>query len=172
MKINKIKKWFKEIAVTLIIVFVVVNIISYFRQPKPINQTFPNIGATLTNGAQFHTKDLKKKPFILHFWATWCPTCKLEISNFENLSKDYQVITVAVNSGTDQEVEQFLKGRNLHLKVINDQEGKLASYFGVKGFPTTFIFDKEKKVLTAEVGYTSTFKLKAWLWYLRALQKP
>ena len=166
MKKRNIKQWIKEILTTLLIVFVVTNLISYFRQPKPANPSFPNIGATLVDGSSFHSDDLKQRPFILHFWATWCPTCKLEISNFENLSKDYQVITVAVNSGSAKEIEEFLKAHNLHLKVINDPEGKLAAYFGVKGFPTTFIFDKEKKVVTAEVGYTSSLKLKAWLWYL------
>ncbi len=166
MKKLNIKRWIKEILITLVIVFVMTNVISFIRKPDVESKPFPQIEATLIDGSKFSTKELKNKPFILHFWATWCPTCKLEISNYDELAKEYEVITVAVNSGDNGEIQKFLQDRDLHFKVLNDKEGKLANYFGVEGFPTTFIFDKDKKIVTAEVGYTSTLKLKAWLWYL------
>ncbi len=167
MKKIDIKKWLKDIIITAIIIFIMANLISFLRKPDDLqNKTMPQFQTTLVDGKRFSTDALKDRAFILHFWATWCPTCKLEISNFNALSKEYEVITVAVNSGSDSEIKAFLEKRGLRIKVINDQSGKLANYFGVEAFPTTFILDKSGKVVAAEVGYTSTLKLKLRLWLL------
>ncbi len=101
---------------------------------------------------------------MIHFWATWCPACKLEASNIENISKTYQVITVAVNSGSDAEINTFLKEKKLSYDVINDNEGKFASKFSISSFPTTFIYDKDGEIKFSEVGYTSTLGLRLRMW--------
>ncbi len=49
------------------------------------------------------------KPILLHFWATWCPTCKFEAPNIEKVSKDYEVITIAVQSGTKKRDKKLFR---------------------------------------------------------------
>ena len=64
----------------------------------------------------------------------------------------------------NEEIEKYLKDKNLSFKVVNDEYGLLSSEFNVKAFPTTFIYDKNKNLKFTEVGYTSTFGLKLRLW--------
>ncbi|WP_428743714.1 redoxin domain-containing protein [Sulfurimonas sp.] len=99
------------------------------------------------------------KPIIIHFWATWCPTCKLEASNIEYLSQYYNVITIAVNSGSDYEIHNYLQEHDLHFKVVNDKNSQLSKLFKIQAYPTTFIYDAKQNLRFSEVGYTSTLGL-------------
>ena len=101
---------------------------------------------------------------MVHFWATWCPTCKLEASNIQEISKSYNVITIAVQSGSDKEIQKYLDDNNLDFKFINDKNSDYAKKFKVDVFPTTLIYDKDKNLIFSEVGYTSTLGLKLRMW--------
>lgn len=109
--------------------------------------------------------NIDNKPIILHFWATWCPICKLEASNIEEISKSYKVITIAVNS-KQKDIKNYLKNNNLNFRVINDNDNKISKDFNVSVFPTTLIYDKDKNLVFSEVGYSSTFGLKLRLWWI------
>ncbi|MEW8247022.1 MAG: thioredoxin domain-containing protein, partial [Candidatus Thiodiazotropha endolucinida] len=45
-----------------------------------------------------------ERPLLVHFWAGWCPVCKVESGGIESLSKDYPVVTVAMQSGSENDV--------------------------------------------------------------------
>lgn len=92
-----IKKVFKEIIIGLVLLFFISNIISYIRKPNLPNTNIPELNLKDINGKNINLNNYKGKPLVLHFWATWCPVCKLELSNIDNVSKDYQVISVALD---------------------------------------------------------------------------
>lgn len=167
MKLNKqrLKSWAKEIATTAILIFIVANAISFFRAPDIQDTTLPEINTLLTNQELYSTLDYKDKPLLIHFWATWCPTCKLEAGNIQSLSQSYDVLTIAVKSGDDAKIKAYLNEHELDFKVINDRDGILSEQFSVPAFPTTFIYDKEGKLTFTEVGYTSTLGLYLRMWW-------
>lgn len=161
----RLKYWAKEIATTALLLIIVTNLISYFRAPDLQDKTLPELNTLLTNQELYSTLNYKNRPLLIHFWATWCPTCKLEASNIQSVSRDYDVLTIAVKSGDDKELNAYLKEHDLNFKVINDQEGVFASQFSVPAFPTSFIYDKEGKLAFTEVGYTSTWGLYLRMWW-------
>ncbi len=162
---TKLKSWAKELVVTALLVFIIANAISLFRAPDLKERNLPEINTLLINEELFSTLDYKGKPLLIHFWATWCPTCKLEAGNIQTLSENYDVLTIAVKSGEDGKINAYLKEHELNFKVINDQDGILSSQFSVSAFPTTFIYDKEGKLSFTEVGYTSTWGLWLRMWW-------
>ena len=141
----KIKHYLKEFILFVIFITVSTNVISLYKsvelnkEPLSINYTFK-----------------EKKPILVHFWATWCPVCKVEAPNIQTLSKYYNVITIAVKSDK-QEIARYMQQNNLDFNVIDDRDGKIAQRFNIAVYPTTFIYNKEKKLIFSEVGYTSTF---------------
>ena len=141
----KIKHYLKEFILFVIFITISTNVISLYKsvelnkEPLSINYTFK-----------------EKKPILVHFWATWCPVCKVEAPNIQTLSKYYNVITIAVKSDK-QEIARYMQQNNLDFNVIDDRDGKIAQRFNIAVYPTTFIYNKEKKLIFSEVGYTSTF---------------
>ncbi|RRS30742.1 MAG: thioredoxin [Epsilonproteobacteria bacterium (ex Lamellibrachia satsuma)] len=152
---------FKEILIGAVLIFILSNIINYVRKPELNSIQLQKIEAQLVDGKHFSTEE--GRPLVIHFWATWCPTCKLEASNIESISKKYEVLTIAVSSGKDDKIQAYLKERGLTFKVLNDVNGKWAEQFKVKAFPTTFIYDSQGKLKFMEVGYTTTAGLLARL---------
>jgi thiol-disulfide isomerase/thioredoxin len=159
MKNWTIKGIIKEIFITLVMIFVISFIINYLRKPDTFNR-LPDIKALSIDGKEvkFETKG---EPLVVHFWATWCPTCKLEAPNIDSIKNDINVITVAVNSGTNEELKKFMKEHEYNYTVINDSNGELAKKFGVEAYPTTFIYNKDGKLEFAEIGYSTKMGIKA-----------
>lgn len=151
---DKIKKYLKEGVIFVIMLTIAMNAISYYNS-LDLNKDKLTIESfkLLDDTTYIVSKD---KPLLVHFWATWCPTCKLEASNIEKISKDYEIITIAVQSGTKEEIEKYLDEHNLTFKVVNDEDGFYSQKFNIKAFPTTFMYDKNKNLKFSEVGYTST----------------
>ena len=157
------KKIFKEIVIFLVILLIVTNVISYIRKPNLETNPIANLTLTTIDSKKIDLDAYRGKPFVLHFWATWCPTCKLELSNIDFISKDYKVITIAVNSGSNEEIREFMRKRDMNFNVINDTNSKISNKFLVEAFPTTFIFNSSGEIIFSEVGYTSTAGLIARL---------
>lgn len=162
MRINwNIKKILKEVFIGLLILFVLSNVFSYLRKPDLERTTFPQTKSQLIDGSYFETNSIKGKPLLVHFWALWCPTCKLEASNIQSLSQKYEVITIAVQSGSNEKINKYMHENGFDFKVINDTHGNWAKEFKIEAFPTTFIYDKNAELTFTEVGYTTTAGLMA-----------
>lgn len=156
-----IRSMVKEIAIVLVLLFVISNIISYIRKPELGSTKLPKIELKLIDGNIFKLQE--GKPVVLHFWATSCPACKLEAPNIETISKEYDVLTIAVNSGTNEQIKAYMEESGLSFNVFNDEEGAWTTAYKIKAFPTTFIYDAKGELRFTEVGYTTTAGLLARL---------
>lgn len=154
-----LKSTLKEITIALVLLFVLSSIISYIRKPELSSTRLPHIEAKLLDGSNFKVQE--GKPLLLYFWAEWCPTCKLQSSNIEFVSKDYNVLTIAVNSGSDEQIKAYMHEHELSFKVINDKEGTWAKQFKIEAYPTIFIYTAKGKLKFTDVGYTTTAGLLA-----------
>lgn len=154
---DKLKKYIKEGILFLVFFTILTNALSYYKS-LDLNKEKLNIESFKLLNNTIYTV-ARKKPILIHFWATWCPTCKFEAQNIEKISKDYEVITIAVQSGTKIEIEKYLYENELTFNVLNDEDGSYSKKFNINAFPTTLIYDKEKNLKFSEVGYTSTVGL-------------
>ena len=156
-----IKTILKEFFIAVVILFVVANVMSYIRKPNLDTTQLPHMTLKFLDGSGYRRQ--KGKPLVVHFWATWCPTCKLEASNIEFISHDYPVVTFAVNSGEKKKIQEYMHKRGLSFNVVNDSDGGWAKKFKVQAYPTTFIYDASGELKFTEVGYTTTAGLLARL---------
>ena len=158
MKWN-IKKIVKELLTGAVVIFILSNIISYIQKPELSSTQLPETKVSLLDSTSYTLE--KGKPVVIHFWATWCKVCQLEAQNIETLSKRYEVLTIAVNSGENYKVKEYMEERGLTFKVLNDSDGSWAKKFNVEAFPTTFMYDGAGELKFTEVGYTTTAGLLA-----------
>lgn len=160
---DKLIHYIKEIVIFFIIITVVANGISLYKSHDLNKEPLSITNITLLDGSKYIISN--EKPTLVHIWATWCPTCKLEASNIQTISQHYNVLTIAVKSGSNEEIEIWLNENNYNFNVINDTNGLTASNFQVAVFPTTLIYDKDKNLIFSDVGYTSTWGLFLRMWY-------
>jgi len=90
---------------------------------------------------------LKGKPALVVFWATWCPPCRREIPVLKDITTKYQpkglqVLAVAVDYRESQEqVLQFQKTNDLPYTVLWDAQSTVSDHYGVSGIPTLVLVD-------------------------------
>jgi len=158
---NKYYRLIIELTLILVILFAV----RFWVQRDVISGIAPNISAFMLDSRHFDLYQNKSRPILVHFWATWCPVCKLEQSNIENIAKNHPVITIAMQSGSDHELNQFMQEEKLSFNVINDESGALSRKYAIRGVPVSFIINKENKIEFTEVGYTTELGLRMRLWW-------
>jgi len=160
MKLRKPYKYLLEI----FIVIVVVILVQQYQKRNLVSGPAPSYRAEMLPAGVFDSEDMSGKPYLLHFWASWCPVCRLEQDNIESLSRDYHVISVAMQSGGRKEVGEYLLQHSLNFTTLVDEQGELARKFGVTGVPTSLVIDRQGNIVFSEVGYTSETGLRLRLW--------
>ena len=98
--------------------------------------------------------DYREKLIILDFWATWCGVCSTVSPSVDFLSKDYQVVTVALSSGTNERVQRYLNAKEYDFNVINDEKGLISRQWGISVTPTLFFINKGE-ISSVTTGFTS-----------------
>lgn len=162
MKFNK--KYYRWI-VEMTLILIILSAVRFWMQRDIVSGTAPNMSVPMLNGQHFDLYNNKSRPILIHFWASWCPVCKLEHSNIENIAKDHSVVTIAMQSGDNRELKQYLQEEKLSFNVINDESGQLSQMYNIKGVPVSFIINKENEIQFVEVGYTTELGLRMRLWW-------
>ena len=157
---NRVIKYSIEILFILLI-FIAVKT---YLQRNLVEGAAPPLNDVLLNGQTFNLQSSQGQPVLLHFWATWCSICKLEEESIAAISEDHNVITIAMQSGNDQEIKDYLEEQGINFPVIVDEYGEIAKRFGVQGVPTSFVIDPQGNIDFTEVGYTTSWGIRLRLW--------
>jgi peroxiredoxin len=124
----------------------------------------PPLETRSLDGAAFAWGDVAGHPSVLYFWATWCPICGATRSNLEAVARDHPVISVALQSGSERELRDYVRDERFTLPVYPDPDGALAARYGLRGVPAIFIVDAQGSIRYSMTGYTSELGLRARLW--------
>ena len=98
---------------------------------------------------QLDLNDYKGNLILLNFWATWCAPCKEEMPSLDLLqsNKDLNNLKIfPINVGQDniQKSSKFFENLKIqNLELYFDSPITLAKIFGLRGIPTSILFNKE-----------------------------
>ncbi|MDR2618150.1 MAG: TlpA family protein disulfide reductase [Treponema sp.] len=126
--------------------------IPVLKQPvNPIDFTLPLVG-----GSNQKLSDLRGKVVFLNFWATWCPPCRQEMPSMETLYrrfKDQGLELLSVNCAEKRnDVLSFMNQNKLNFPAALDTSGSVSGRYGVQALPTTYILNREGKIVLKVVG--------------------
>jgi thiol-disulfide isomerase/thioredoxin len=98
---------------------------------------------------QIDLSDYKGNLILLNFWATWCAPCKEEmpsldlLQNQENLDK-LKIFPINIGQDNLENSLKFFEDLKIkNLKIYFDSSITLAKKFGLRGIPTSIIFNKD-----------------------------
>ncbi|MFH1304924.1 MAG: redoxin domain-containing protein [Candidatus Omnitrophota bacterium] len=123
-----------------------------------IGASAPDFTLNTLSGGSFTMSGTKGKVVILDFWAGWCPPCKKELPHFQALHRAYEkkglkVIGVLVDARDMAEVESLLQEYEISYPILLGNASVAAAYGGVRSIPTTFMIDREGRIVRKFVGY-------------------
>ncbi|MDR0586891.1 MAG: TlpA family protein disulfide reductase [Treponema sp.] len=129
-------------------------------RPERELMALPGFSAPLANvpGATGSTRleDYRGKVLFLNLWATWCGPCRSEMPSMEKLYRRFRdkgLEILAVNIQEQKaDVEAFMRRNKLNFPVVLDEDGRIARQYGVTGIPTSYILDRQGRVILRLVG--------------------
>jgi thiol-disulfide isomerase/thioredoxin len=89
---------------------------------------------------------------LINFWATWCEPCLREMPSLERmqsrLGDKITVVAISEDRGGSKTVEPFINKLGLKsFKTYLDPKSDAGRAFKVAGLPTSFLIDREGRVL-------------------------
>jgi peroxiredoxin len=116
----------------------------------------PNFVLKDLQGKEVSLEDYKGKGVLINFWASWCEPCKAEMPALNNIHKKYKdkgVEVIGINAGdTELVAKTFTKEMGLEFPVVLDPKGDVQKAYKVIPLPTSFLIDKDGKVVKMITG--------------------
>ena len=110
----------------------------------------------LLAGGNATLSSFKGKVVILNFWATWCPPCRVEMPSMEILFQRFnaqglEILAVDIGENAST-VQQFIRSAGYTFPVLLDSANRVSSVYGIEAIPTTYIIDREGKIIGRVIG--------------------
>ncbi|MGH8068541.1 MAG: peroxiredoxin family protein [Candidatus Entotheonellia bacterium] len=165
-----LKTFGTDYRITMLIVAATVTFVVLQRQGfflrGPATETTPPAGRTLIapdfalpdlEGKARRLSDFQGKVVLLNFWATWCPPCRAEMPSMETLYQAYQnqgFVILAVSSDVQGAsiVQPFMVEYRLSFPALLDMTGRVSGMYGVRSIPTSYLLDRQGRVVSREIG--------------------
>lgn len=150
------------IGLAVIAPLLVVLALGFGRNPnvmdKPLNgKAAPDFSLpTLANGELMGLEDLRGKPMVVNFWATWCRPCAIEHPNLVQAARkwgtDVQFVGI-VYQDKNEAVEAWLaRNGGKAFPTLIDVNAKAAIAYGVYGVPETYFIGSDGVIRDKHVG--------------------
>lgn len=108
------------------------------------------------DGEPFELKDTRGSWVFLHFWASWCGPCRLEMPTIEKLMdkiKSDKFKVIMVNTAEDDDtIFTFLGSIGVDATSLMDSDGLITEQYKPRGLPTTFLINPAGYIKYQAIG--------------------
>jgi len=126
--------------------------------PNPLSPSLRALDADFAlpdlKGRMVSLRQLRGRPVLVSFFATWCPPCVEESPSLESLARQLgdkaTVLIVSVDEDLDALKKFYAKGSAA--VVVRDESQKIPRSFGTTKYPESFLLDPSGKVRYAFIN--------------------
>lgn len=143
------------------------------QQPAPktavarVGDLAPAFELTDLDGNQVKLDDYRGQVVLLNFWAVWCGPCRTEFPVIQQVYGRYKnqgFVVLAVNIQESKErIAEFASELELSFPVLLDRRGQVTARYHVRGLPTSFLVDREGRILEKHIGPVDESILEKYL---------
>ena len=136
--------------------------------PK-VGSLAPDFTMRTLDGDSVTLSDLRGRPVVLNFWASWCPPCRDEAPALRAFYADHRahgLVVLGVNVTAQDTVEaaqNFVVEFGLEYPIPLDEAGDVTDAYRVPGLPTTFLVDGDGIIRNVIMGPLSPADLRQGL---------
>lgn len=108
----------------------------------------------LEGGGRLSLDDLRGKPVVLNFWASWCAPCRDEAPELARVARKVRDVTfVGMNilDGRDEALA-YTRRYDVPYRSVRDVRAVIAKRFGVTGAPETVFIDARGDIVGTFIG--------------------
>jgi thiol-disulfide isomerase/thioredoxin len=121
----------------------------------------------LLDGTMLKADELAGKAVLVVFWATWCPTCRKELPQLEQLyrrhkAKGFEILAVSIDAER-LEVDEFWRDHRYTLPVAMRTDRHSAIFGATKTPPRFFLIDRQGTLRFKHQGEIAVDKLEVQL---------
>ena len=116
----------------------------------------PELALVDTDGNEIRLSELRGRPVMVNFWASWCGPCVEEFPRIreavaEHRDEGLTVIGVVYQDRWSSAVE-FMEQMDAPWQAAMDPGGRTATAYGIFGPPETFFIDRDGVVAARQIG--------------------
>ncbi|MBP6432775.1 MAG: TlpA family protein disulfide reductase [Ferruginibacter sp.] len=123
-----------------------------------IGELAPEISLPDAKGNTVTLSSFKGKIVLIDFWASWCGPCRVTNPKVVKLYNKYkasgfEVFGVSFDEKTSAWKRAIKTDKINYSQVIDTKiwEGEVAYKYGIEAIPTTFLLDKEGKIVAIDL---------------------
>ena len=118
----------------------------------------PSFNVRTLEGRPLRLAELRNKPVIVDFWATWCGPCRASMPHLSSMQSRYQkqgltVIGMSVDDGGPANVRKYANHLGVKFTLAMANDDVLDAYGPIRSIPTTFFINRKGDIVRRVVGY-------------------
>lgn len=119
------------------------------------------------DGGRVSLTEFRGRRVLLHFFATWCGVCKLELPSLRSLHRsldgeDAVLVAVVEDSDDAEAVRRFAREHELDYPILLGDDRVIAAY-RVGAYPTNYYLRPDGSVSSSSVGLSTRLGMSARL---------
>ena len=151
----------------------------FFAAAPPLSQAQTSTPSTLPSAPPFTVKtfegktvkltELRGKPVVLDFWATWCRPCRAAMPHLDAVQKrfgDGRLVVIGLSvdeEDVDHDVRRFARDLGVSFRLGMANEKVLDLYGPIRSLPTTFFINGQGEVVRRVKGYIDPETLDSYV---------
>jgi len=149
-------------AVLLILALLAWGLINSTAARPEVGQVAPGFNVEFFDGYEWETRpvanlsDMRGRPVVLNFWASWCVECRYETDVLEAAWQQYRDQGVVFLGVAYADVEPnsiaYMKEFGVSFPHAPDLGTDISQTYEITGVPETFIIDKEGVIRHVQIG--------------------
>ena len=115
-----------------------------------LNHPAPDFELKTLDGQRIRLQDLRGKPVLLSFFASWCGPCRRELPSVVKLHEEFKdkgLQVLGVNDEGKGTARHFAEQAGLTFAILDDSSAKAHRLYRVRSIPTAFLIDRDGKVV-------------------------
>jgi cytochrome c biogenesis protein CcmG/thiol:disulfide interchange protein DsbE len=149
------------LVVAAVVPFLVIGVLAWVTlagraSPAAIGEPAPDFSLVSLDGEEIRLADLRGRPVVVHFWASWCVPCIAEVPLLREAAErhaadDLAIVGVIYDDGPET-ARAFMEEHGGTWPAVMDPGMEVASEYGVFAPPETYFVGRDGRVVARQIG--------------------